>query len=53
MSEQEVYKKILKKMIVKAESNSIQTSEQLIQALIIEMSTKNEVLDRVYETNHA
>lgn len=41
MSEQEKYKKMLQKMIVKAEENSIQTSEQLVQALITEISNQD------------
>ncbi len=52
MSEQEVYTKILKKMIVKTENESIQTTEELIQALIFEMSTNKESTIGVYETNH-
>lgn len=53
MSEQEIYKKMLKKMIAKAEDDSIQTSEQLIQALIFEMSMKNKPYATAYETSHA
>lgn len=53
MSEQEIYIKILEKMIAKTENDSIQTSEQLIQALIVEMSTNEDVFENVYETNHA
>lgn len=53
MSEQEIYTKILEKMIAKTENDSIQTSEQLIQALIVEMSANEDVFEYVYETNHA
>ncbi len=53
LSEQEMYTKILEKMIAKTENDSIQTSEQLIQALIVEMSANEDVFEYVYETNHA
>lgn len=41
MKEQEIYKRMLEKMIVKAENNTIQTSEQLVKALITEISNNN------------
>lgn len=44
MREQEIYKQMLKKMIVKTENNSIQTSEQLIQALITEIANNEQTI---------
>lgn len=53
MSEQEMFANILKKVIAKTENDSIQTSEQLIEALIIEMSIKNDLFTNTLETKHA
>ncbi len=47
MREQEVYKQMLKKMIAKTENNSIQTSEQLIQALITEISNNKQTFQHI------
>lgn len=46
MSEQEKYKKMLKKMIDKTESNKIQSSDQLIQALISEINHSNLLINK-------
>ena len=53
MSEQELFTNILKKMIAKTENETIQTSEQLIEALIIEMSMNNNLFTNTLETKHA
>jgi len=39
VKEQEQYKEILKKMIDQTKSNKIQTADQLIQELILELNT--------------
>lgn len=46
MREQEKYKKMLKKMIDQTESNKIQSSDQLIQALINEITHSNLLVNK-------
>ena len=43
LGEQEKYAKVLKQMIDDTESNKIQTAEELIQKLIIELSGSKEL----------
>lgn len=53
MKEQEKYTEILKRIIVKTENDSIQTSEQLIQALISEISGSKESSHAFFEPHHS
>ena len=46
MGEQEKYKKMLKKMIEQTERNKIQSSDQLIQALINEITHSNLLVNK-------
>lgn len=42
MKEQEIYKKLLKKLIDETENHKIQSAEELIQRMVKELTGKNQ-----------